>query len=81
LAGNYPQKNNLREQIDKAGLYPVTCLTTITADEKAQLLKLDVVLCRQIRMNQSFLQRIGIGSDRVPNILAESNAICNQGLM
>ncbi len=77
---DYPNKKSLREQIDRAGLYPVTCLTTLSEREKRKLLELNVVLCREIHLNHSWLQKIGIAANRIENVLKESKAICENGL-
>lgn len=77
---DYPIKGSLRDQIDEAGLYPVTCLTTISEAEKSKLLELNIVLCRDIHSNPSWLTRIGIADDRKEYILKESAEVCANGL-
>lgn len=77
---DYPIKGSLRDQIDEAGLYPVTCLTTISEAEKSKLLELNVVLCRDIHSNPSWLTRIGIAESRMEHILRESAEVCAKGL-
>lgn len=77
---DYPKKGSLREQIDRAGLYPVTCLTTLTEAEKKKLLELNVVLCKEIGANHSLLQKIGIAPGRIEHVLRESAEVCANGL-
>lgn len=77
---DYPHKGSLREQIDKAGLYPVTCLTTLTQEEKTKLLELNVVLCKQIGADKTLLQKIGVPVNRIENVLKESEEVCAKGL-
>ena len=48
LAWDYPSKGSLRERIELAGMYPITCLFSLTKNEKQKLLKDDIVLCRQL---------------------------------
>lgn len=77
---DYPDKGSLREQIDHAGLYPLTCLTTISEVEKSKLLGLNIVLCKEINSNHQVLAYIGIAPSRIEHILKESAEICANGL-
>jgi Holliday junction resolvase len=77
---DFPKKDSLREQIDKSGLYPVTCLTTLTGEEKSKLLALNVVLCKEIGANRALLLKIGITPGRAEHILKESAEVCANGL-
>lgn len=79
MGWDHPTKGSLRERIDNAGLYPVTCLTTLTQYEKSKLLDLGVVLVREINGNPSLLNRIGIPQSRVDNVLNECAEICSAG--
>ena len=77
---DYPAKGSLRDQIDKAGLYPLTCLTTLSEEEKSKLLALGIVLSRDICSDHSSLTRIGIAQNRINLILQESAEVCANGL-
>ncbi len=48
MAWNFPSKGNLRERIDISGLYPITCLCSLTKSEKQILLDQKVVLCKEL---------------------------------
>jgi hypothetical protein len=73
---DYPLRGSLRDQIDQSGLYPLTCLTTLSETEKEKLLKMDIVLCRQLNANPSILQKINLAAERVEYVLAESAQVC-----
>lgn len=60
LGWDYPDNAGLRECIDQAGLYPVTCLTRMTQKEKSKILTAGLVLCRQIGSAKRLLKEIGI---------------------
>jgi len=77
LSWDYPQNDNIRNKIDKQQLYPVTCLTTLTADEKQKLLILDVILVSEIHANLNSLQRLGVSPNRIKNVLKEVSELCN----
>lgn len=44
IAWNYPGKGNLQEYVEKPGLYPITILDALTAQEKAQLVQNKIVV-------------------------------------
>lgn len=78
LSWDYPVKNGIKDQIDKLGLYPVTCLTTLTKTEKQKLLDMKIVLCHEINMDIRLLRTIGIGESRIPAVTEEVKKLCEQ---
>lgn len=48
MAWNFPSKGSLRERIDISGLYPITCLCSLTKSEKQHLLDQKIVLCKEL---------------------------------
>src|SRR3989304_7593750 len=56
IGWNFPEKNKLQEMIKNEGLHPVTCLTTLSNDEKKQLLAGGVVLCSSIKERPQVLK-------------------------
>ncbi|MFA7274745.1 MAG: restriction endonuclease [Crocinitomicaceae bacterium] len=76
---DYPEKGSLKERIDISGLYPITCLTKLTMDEKQRLLDSDIVLIKSLCLREDLLRKIGITNDkRIHQILREASEICNQ---
>ncbi len=78
LGWDFPKKESLKEQIDALGLYPITCLTTLTKNEKQQLLENNLVLCKEICDNEMHLKNIGVKPSRIKSILEEGHQLCNQ---
>jgi Holliday junction resolvase len=76
LGWNFPSHKSLSSLVDKSGLYPVTCLTTLNNKEKEQILAAQVVLAKDLQQKQSLLQQIGISSTRIAKILAEVDGLC-----
>ncbi len=77
VAWDFPHKYSLREQIDAAGLYPITCLTTISLAEKKSLLSMDVVLTRDLCRHHDLLKKIGVRTTKRYNaILEEAGNLC-----
>ncbi|MFC4817798.1 ATP cone domain-containing protein [Flavobacterium sp. GCM10023249] len=76
LSWSYPSGNNLHALIDKTGLYPITCLTTMSRNEKEQLLSLDVIVANQLKTTSDDLNHIGLSAKRIKNILQEVSELC-----
>ena len=76
LGWDFPHKKSLREQIDESGLYPLTCLTTLSHHEKMLLLDKKIVLCRELCDNSGLLSAIHIDEQRISSIMSEANNLC-----
>lgn len=76
VSWDYPRQNGLKERIDKAGLYPLTALTTLTKAEKTRLLDMGIVLCKEILENPTLLEQTGISQSRHHKILEDSRELC-----
>lgn len=74
LGWDYPVKKSLKVQIDESGLYPITCLTSLTKNEKQLLLDKKIVLC--LELNEKILVGIGIKSQRLNTITMEAHQLC-----
>lgn len=75
LSWNYPPNEGIRERIDRSGMHPITCLTTMTKKEKHALLNNNVILCRHIMNDSAPLVKIGINPGRVSRIMGEAKAL------
>ena len=75
LGWDYPSKGSLKELIDTLGLYPITCLTTLTKTEKQNLLDRKIVLCKEICDNEQYLVQAGVNQSRIKNVLKESQQL------
>lgn len=45
---NYPQEGNLQSMIETKALYPLTVLTSLTAEQKNRLLEQEIILVKQL---------------------------------
>lgn len=77
MSWDYPSNASLRSKIDGLGLYPVTCLTSLTLAEKAWLLERNKVLCREIQANPGLLEQAGLSPSRIGTALQEVNNLCH----
>lgn len=78
LGWDYPLKSGLKDQIDALGLYPITCLTSLTKVEKQRLLDKKIVLCKEIYNNEQLLETSGIKASRIPTVMKEAKQLCQQ---
>lgn len=76
LSWDYPDGNSLKAKIDREGLYPITCLTTLSMLEKEKLLILNVITVKQLIEMSGTLSKIGISPGRQENILNEATGLC-----
>jgi len=76
LSWDFPKDSNLKTKNDIDCLYPVTCLTTLTLAEKDKLLVLDIILAKELVNNSDPLEKIGLSSNRIKNVLKEVRELC-----
>lgn len=77
LSWDYPKREGIKELVRKYNLHPVTCLSSLSKDDKSLLLEKDVIFCRQIWEDKEILKSAGINPRRVNNIAKEAGEICN----
>jgi hypothetical protein len=77
LSWDYPVRNGLREQIDRLGLYPITCLTSLTKAEKQRLLEKKIVLCKEIKSNEKLLKLADVKPSRIYTVMKEAEQLCS----
>ena len=78
IGWNHPLKGNLHDIIEKNGLHPITCLTSLTHQEKKDLIGRDILVCVDLAKNQAILNNIGVKKDRIDGIIAETIMVIEQ---
>ena len=76
LSWDYPHNDNLKTKNDTNGLYPITCLTTLTLAEKDRLLNLDIIVVRELAFSSELLEKIGLSPMRIKKVLRETSELC-----
>jgi hypothetical protein len=79
LSWDHPKGDSLRERIDRAGLHPVTVLTSLRAQEQRVLLKKGVVLCATVRERPGVLDELRLGPGRAASLWNEVDGLCGGG--
>ncbi len=77
LGWNHPVGNALKDWIDNSGLYPITCLTTMTKTEKNYLLENNIVLVKNLSQNDDLLKKAGVAPNRIQKVKAEIKQLMN----
>jgi hypothetical protein len=75
LGWNYPDQKNLYKLVDESGLYPLTCITSLSRKEKQQLLEAGLLLCSELEHHDTVLLKAGISKIRISNILTEAGLL------
>ena len=78
LAWDYPAETSIKRRVDNAGLYPVTCLTTIVKAEKELLLAQGCILVKDILDHPEYLETLGCAQRKQERIIQEATELVNQ---
>ncbi len=77
MSWSYPAQGNLLDLIEETKLHPVTCLTSLTASDKRELIDRDIVLCKSIYNNRHVLKELGYSDEKVFKVMEEISQIIN----
>ena len=78
ISWDYPNtKQNLKYLIEDTGMYPLTCLTSLTKNEKKDLLNKNLVLVKELQHNVTVFNSLNITNRRLNKINKEINSLCN----
>lgn len=76
LSWDYPRHNNLHDRIQRAGIYPITVLQTLTTAQIETLIARNVVICSDIKDHPHVLRHLHLSTKKQEALLAEVDAIC-----
>lgn len=71
ISWDYPERESFRDLIEKHKLYPVTTLTGLTQNQKQILAENHVVLAKDVCVNPSSLDILGLPNDKKASVLSE----------
>lgn len=60
----YPAKGNLQEMVETKHLYPITCLTTLSHEQKMRLLERNVILVSELYKDRSIIESFGFTKEQ-----------------
>ncbi len=76
VSWTYPRYGNLQDLIEEAKVHPLTCLTSLSRQEKTMLMEKGVVLCKSIEENKKTLSEAGITGAKLERVLEEGRNLC-----
>lgn len=76
VSWDHPDDGSLRHRIDRSGLYPLTCLNSLTKAEKERLLQLGLVLVRDILDRPDILHEAMVRGAHIAQVIADAETIC-----
>ena len=75
VSWDFPPGDSLKDWIDRSGFHPITSLSSLTKQEKKQLLEQETVLCRQIKEDPALLDTIALSKRKAAQVIREVNAL------
>lgn len=78
LSWDYPKRNNLHDRIQRAGLYPITVLQSLSAQQIETLIARGAILCSDLLERPQLLRYLHISTRKHESVMHEVTAICKQ---
>jgi hypothetical protein len=78
LGWNYPNKDNLHQLIEENGLHPITCLTTLTHQEKRTIIGMNVLTCIDLIGKPDILKKAGVRPEAIEEALTEAQLVVEE---
>ena len=77
LSWDYPRHDNLHDRIQRARIYPISVLQSLSTAQAATLLSHDIILCRELLARPGVLRTLHISPRKQEAVLAEAAALCS----
>lgn len=77
LSWDYPRRDNLHDQIQRAGIYPITALQSLSMSQLSTLIEYNVIICKDLVDNPSVLRHLHLSAKKQEIVLAEAYKINN----
>jgi hypothetical protein len=77
LSWDFPRHNNLHDRIQRARIYPISVLQSLSTAQAATLINHDIILCRELLARPGVLRTLHISPRKQEAILAEAAALCS----
>lgn len=75
LSWDYPKHNNLHDRIQRAGVYPITVLHTLSSSQIATLIQHDLILVSDIIAKPHVVRRLHLSTSKFESVMAEARGI------
>jgi hypothetical protein len=71
----YPENEGLVDLINKHGLHPITALTSLSRNQKKEMIKDGIILCADLEHYKTKLRKYHLNEFEIQQLLAEANAV------
>lgn len=78
LSWNYPKGNNLHQRIERAGIYPITTLASLSQHDKRILIEAGLILCVDIVSKVNRVKELGLSNKKIDTVLSEIRQLCKR---
>ncbi len=78
IGWDYPEGGNLQDLILETGVHPLTFLTTLTSQDKMNLLEQGVVMCLDIKKDPALLRALGFSEKKIKSVVDEVGRVCQE---
>lgn len=75
IGWSYPPQNGLEAMIDSSGLYPITCLTSLSQAQKRYFFQNGLILCRDISKQKDLLLSFGFNEKKIGLLQEEASRL------
>jgi hypothetical protein len=75
IGWNYPDKGNLQDVVEDAGLYPITVLSSLSQSQKSELLLHDIVLAKDLEERPELLSDLHLSMEELQATQNELQAL------
>lgn len=69
---SYPKKGNLQQMIEEKNLYPLTCLSSLSTEQKKTLISNNIILARDVFENEFAADLLRLEADRKQLLFKEA---------
>jgi len=75
ISWNFPEKESLRDLIERTASFPITILSALSSGQKQRLLEKHIVLCRDLISDQKNLIFLNLPEEKQRDVLEEAKFI------
>ncbi len=75
LSWDYPRHNNLHDRVQRANIYPITVLQSLSMSQAALLMDYGVIVCQDILENPTAVHHLRLSTEKQENLLREAREV------
>lgn len=76
LSWDYPKNDNLHDRIQRAGVYPITVLQSLSSSQKETLIARQIILCEDLFKNEHIVRYLHLSKRKHEALMTEVSEIC-----